>query len=179
MIDKKYLLSKVRTIPNWPKQGIMFRDITTLIKDFKAFEMSIQDFVERYKSHKIDYIVGVESRGFIIGAAVAHLLGVGFIPVRKKGKLPADTISVEYELEYGNATLEIHSDALKKGERVVIMDDLLATGGTMIAASHLVEKLGATVYECAFIINLPELHGEEKLHKAGLKTYCQIEFEGE
>lgn len=178
-MDKKYMISKVRTIPDWPKKGIMFRDITTLIKDYKAFEMSIQDFVDRYKDKKIDYIVGVESRGFIIGAAVAHLLKVGFIPVRKKGKLPADTISVEYELEYGTACLEIHNDALKKDDRVVIMDDLLATGGTMIAASQLVQKLGGVVHECAFIINLPELKGEERLHNSGLKTYCQIEFEGE
>lgn len=179
MFSKDFLKSKIRTVKDWPKKGIMFRDITTLIKNYEAFKMSVDDFVEHYKDKKIDYILGVESRGFIIGAVVAHKLGVGFIPVRKKGKLPSETISVQYELEYGKAELEIHKDSLEKDNRVVIFDDLLATGGTIIAASKLVKSLGAEIVECAFIVNLPDLKGEEKLKEFGLKYYSQVEFEGE
>jgi len=169
--------SKIRTIPHWPKEGIMFRDITTLIKDPEGLRETIDLLYERYKDKKIDKVVGIESRGFIFGAPLAYALGCGFIPVRKPGKLPAECVSEEYTLEYGTDKIEIHKDAISKGDRILIVDDLLATGGTMSATRNLVKKLGGKVVECAFIVDLIDLKGREKLD--GENIYSVVEFEGE
>ena len=169
--------SKIRTIPDFPKKGIMFRDITTLLKDAKGLKEVIDLLAKRYENIKVDYIVGIEARGFIIGGALAHKLGVGFIPIRKKGKLPGSVVREEYSLEYGTDTVEMHSDALENGCKVILVDDLLATGGTALAACKLIEKCGALIEECAFIIDLPELGGKNKLSPR--KIFCLVEFEGE
>jgi adenine phosphoribosyltransferase len=174
-----YLKSKIRTVPHWPKQGVMFRDITTLLKDSKGFNKMIRLLVKKYKGQPIDVIAGIESRGFITGAALAHRLGVGFVPIRKPGKLPAETVSEEYELEYGKNKVEMHKDAIKPGEKVLLCDDLLATGGTALAACNLIKKLGGEVVECCFIIDLPELGGKKKLETKGYKVFNLVEFEGE
>jgi len=173
--------SRIRTIPDHPKKGIMFRDITTLIKDPVGFRLVIDNFTQRYIKGDIEFdtIVGIESRGFIIGGALSYTLGRGFIPVRKKGKLPGETIRHEYALEYGTDTIEIHKDALSKGEKVLLVDDLLATGGTALAAAALIEKLGGIVSEMAFIVNLPDVGGAKKLKEKGYKAYFQTEFEGD
>lgn len=173
--------SKIRTIPDYPKKGIMFRDITTLIKDPVGFRLVIDNLTQRYIKGdvKIDVIVGIESRGFIIGGALSYSLGKGFIPIRKAGKLPAERISHEYKLEYGTDKIEMHKDAIKRGTKVLIVDDLLATGGTAIAAAALVEKLGGIVSEMAFIVNLPDVGGYKKLIEKGYKVYCLTEFEGD
>ncbi len=173
--------SKIRTVPNYPKKGIMFRDITTLIKDPVGFRLVVDTLVQRYiqKEYAFDTIVGIESRGFILGAAMSYALGKGFIPIRKKGKLPAEVESQEYALEYGTDRIEIHRDALKKGERVLLVDDLLATGGTAVAAAALIEKLGARVVEMAFIVDLPALGGKKKLLEKGYKVFALTEFEGD
>ncbi|MBT3406507.1 adenine phosphoribosyltransferase [Candidatus Woesearchaeota archaeon] len=171
--------SKIRTVPNWPKEGIMFRDITTLIKDPEGLKLSVDDFVARYKEMNIDVVVGIDSRGFIMGGAIAYLLNKGFVPVRKKGKLPAETESVEYELEYGTDCVEIHKDAISQGQRVVIVDDLIATGGTALAAAELVKKLGGEIVEFAFVVDLPDVGGSKKLKNAGLPYYAQTVFEGD
>ena len=173
--------SKIRTIPNYPKKGIMFRDITTLIKDPAGFRLVIDTLTQRFMHGDFDFdtVVGIESRGFIIGAALAYTLGKGFIPIRKKGKLPAEVVSQEYELEYGTDRIEIHKDALRKGERVLLVDDLLATGGTALAAAALVEKLGAVVVEMAFIVDLPDVGGKKKLKDKGYKVFALTEFEGD
>ncbi len=171
--------SRIRTVPDWPKKGVMFRDITTLIKDPIGWKLVLDDFLKRYKDRDIDVVVGIDSRGFIIGGALAYLMGKGFVPVRKKGKLPAETVSETYELEYGTDTIEIHKDAIENGQKVLIVDDLLATGGTSLAAAKLVKKLGGEIVELAFIVNLPDLKGGEKLKSAGLKYYAQAEFEGD
>jgi len=170
---------KIRTIPNFPKEGIIFFDITTLLSDAEGFKASIDDFYNRYKDKKIDAVVGIDSRGFIFGGALAYLLGVSFVPIRKKGKLPHLTICEKYDLEYGSAEVEIHKDSLKKGNRVVIIDDLIATAGTLKAAIKLVKKLGAEIVECAVIIELPDLKGREKITQEGCKLYSQTEFEGD
>jgi adenine phosphoribosyltransferase len=173
--------SRIRTIPDHPKKGIMFRDITTLIKDPVGLKLVIDDFTKRYSAtdKQFDYIVGIEARGFIIGGALSYTLGKGFIPVRKTGKLPAAVISHEYALEYGTDTVEIHRDALHAGTRVLLIDDLLATGGTALAAATLVEKLGAKVVEMAFIVNLPDIGGEKMLTGKGYSVYSLTEFEGD
>ena len=173
--------SKIRTIPDYPKKGIMFRDITTLIKDPVGFRLVIDNFTQRYVKGdvKFDVIVGIESRGFIIGGALSYTLGKGFIPIRKAGKLPGEKISHEYKLEYGTDKIEMHIDAFKKGTKVLIIDDLLATGGTALASAALIEKLGGIVSEMAFIVNLPDVGGYKKLTEMGYKVYCQTEFEGE
>jgi adenine phosphoribosyltransferase len=173
--------SKIRTIPDHPKKGIMFRDITTLIKDAVGFRLVIDTLTQRYIKGDIEFdiIVGIESRGFIIGGALAYTLGKGFVPVRKKGKLPAETVSHEYELEYGTDTIEIHKDAIKKGARVLLIDDLLATGGTAVASAALIEKLGGKVMEMAFIVNLPDVGGAKKLTEKGYKFFFLTEFEGD
>lgn len=171
--------SRIRTVPHWPKKGIMFRDITTLIKDPVGLKICIDDFVNRYKEKDIDIVVGIDSRGFIIGGAIAYLLGKGFVPVRKKGKLPAETEREEYSLEYGTDVVEIHKDAVEKGQKVLIVDDLLATGGTAMAAAKLVKKLHGEIVELAFIVDLPDLGGRKKLELAGYSVYAQTEFEGE
>jgi adenine phosphoribosyltransferase len=173
--------SKIRTIPDYPKKGILFRDITTLIKDPVGFRLVVDTMTQRYSHANIDFdiVVGIESRGFIIGSALAYTLGKGFIPIRKKGKLPAEIEFQEYALEYGTDRIEIHKDALKKGERVLLVDDLLATGGTAMAAAALVEKLGGVVVEMAFVVDLPEVGGRKKLEGKGYKVYSLTEFEGE
>jgi adenine phosphoribosyltransferase len=157
------LADKVRNVPDFPIPGIQFKDITTLLRDGEAFRQVVDMFAERYAGHKLDAVVGIESRGFILSAPLAYRLGVGLVPVRKAGKLPATTYRVEYELEYGSNTLEIHSDSFQPGARVVVMDDLLATGGTVAAACSLVEMAGAVVEEVAFLIELTFLRGRERL----------------
>ena len=173
--------SRIRTIPDYPKKGIMFRDITTLIKDPVGFRLVIDTLTQRYihADFNFDTIVGIESRGFIIGSALAYTLGRGFVPIRKKGKLPAEVESQEYALEYGIDRIEIHKDALKKNERVLLIDDLLATGGTALAAAALVEKLGAIVVEMAFIVDLPDVGGKKKLMERGYNVFALTEFEGD
>ncbi|MFH1790214.1 MAG: adenine phosphoribosyltransferase [bacterium] len=171
--------NKIRTVPNWPKQGIMFRDITTLLSDASTMEKTINLFYERYKDKSVDIVVGIESRGFIFGSLLAGKLGIGFVPIRKKGKLPAETFTQEYELEYGTDAVEIHKDAIKNGNRVLLIDDLIATGGTALAACELINRLGGQIIECAFIIDLPDLKGMEKLKQRGYKTYNLVHFEGE
>ncbi len=169
--------AKIRTIPHWPKQNIMFRDITTLLKSPEGLKETIDCLYERYKDKDIDLVVGIEARGFILGAPLAYLLGCGFVPVRKPGKLPAECVSEEYDLEYGTDKIEIHKDAIKKGDRVLIVDDLLATGGTINAARNLVKKLHGEIVELAVIIELPELHGRQKIK--GEKIFSLVTFEGE
>jgi adenine phosphoribosyltransferase len=169
----------IRTIPHYPHQGIMFRDITTLLKDPIGLRSTIDQIAKRYKGQPISKVVGIESRGFIIGAPVAYLLGVGFVPIRKKGKLPADTIGHDYELEYGADRIEIHTDAIAPGERVLLVDDLIATGGTAEAAAALIAKMGAEVIECCFIVDLPDVGGRKRLEKLGLKVFALCAFEGE
>ena len=171
--------SLIRTIPHYPKQGIMFRDITTLLKDPVGFRVTINEFVHRYTGAKIDKIAGIESRGFIIGAALAFQLGVGFVPIRKKGKLPAATVGHDYELEYGFDRIELHVDAIAKGERVLLVDDLIATGGTAEAAVKLIEKMGGVVVEVCAVIDLPDLGGSARLQKLRHKVFTLCEFEGD
>jgi adenine phosphoribosyltransferase len=171
--------SLIRTIPHYPKPGIQFRDITTLLKDPLGFRMVIDALSQHYSDKKIDKIAGVEARGFIIGAALAYKLGVGFVPIRKSGKLPAQTIGHDYALEYGADRVEVHLDAIGKDEQVLLVDDLIATGGTAEASVALIHKLGGVVVGCAFVIDLPDLGGSERLHKAGLETFALCEFEGE
>jgi adenine phosphoribosyltransferase len=173
--------SRIRTIPDYPKKGIMFRDITTLIKDPVGFRLVIDTLTQRYihADFNFDTIVGIESRGFIIGSALAYTLGKGFVPIRKKGKLPAEVVFQEYSLEYGTDRIEIHKDALKENERVLLIDDLLATGGTALAAAALVEKLGAIVVEMAFIVDLPDVGGKKKLLDKGYHVFALTEFEGD
>ena len=177
--DKEFIKSKIRTVPNFPKPGIMFRDITTLLSDFSGMNKVVDILYTRYKDEKIDLVWGIESRGFIIGAVLAYKLGVGFVPIRKKGKLPFDILKEEYDLEYGKDSIEIHKDAIKPGERVLLVDDLIATGGTMLAACNLVKKLGGDVVECSFVIDLPELLGREKLEDKGYKVFSVVDFPGD
>ena len=169
----------IRTIPHYPKQGIMFRDITTLLKDPAGLKLTIQDIVKRYKGQRIDKIAAIESRGFIIGAPVAFELGVGFVPIRKRGKLPAQTIGHDYELEYGADRIEIHLDAIAKGDRVLLIDDLIATGGTAEAACALIGKMGGEIVECCFVIDLPDVGGRKRLEGKGLRVFTLCEFEGD
>ena len=171
--------SLIRTIPDYPKPGVQFRDITTLLKDPLGFQATIDAFFERYEGRKIDKIVGVEARGFLIGAPLAYELGVGFVPIRKHGKLPGEKAGYDYEREYGGDRVEIHLDAIEPGETVLLVDDLIATGGTAIAAIALIEKLGGKVAECAFVIDLVDLKGRERLEAAGHKVFALCEFEGD
>ncbi len=171
------LKKTVRSIAGWPIENVIFRDLTTLMQDPAAFKESCDIFYNRYKDMNIDKIVGIDARGFVFGAVLAYHLNIGFIPVRKKGKLPHKTISESYSLEYGEDELEIHEDALEKGEKVIIIDDLIATGGTVGATAQLVEKLGAEIIECAFVIELPDLKGSEQIKNH--KIFSIIEFEGE
>ena len=157
------LAARIRDVPDFPKPGILFKDITTLLKDGDAFRASIDGLLERIGKRDVDCVVGMESRGFIFGAPIAYKLGVGFVPVRKLGKLPADVVSVEYDLEYGSATLEMHRDSMKKGAKVLIVDDLLATGGTVAGTIELVKQLGGEIVACAFLIELTALRGRDKL----------------
>jgi adenine phosphoribosyltransferase len=171
------LKKTIRSIPDWPIKGVMFRDLTTLMQDPDAFRESIDVLYERYKGMNLDKVVGIDARGFVFGAVLAYKLGIGFIPVRKKGKLPSKTIQETYTLEYGEDTLEIHEDAVEKGEKVVIVDDLIATGGTVGATVKLLNKLGADIVECAFVVELPDLKGRDQIQ--GCKVYSITEFEGD
>ncbi|MCB9060216.1 MAG: adenine phosphoribosyltransferase [Halobacteriovoraceae bacterium] len=168
----------IRTVPDFPHKGIMFRDITTLLKNSDGFHYCIDEFCNRYEHYDFDLIAAIESRGFILGAAMAYRLNKGLVLVRKKGKLPGETVSQEYQLEYGTDVLEMHTDSIKKGQKVLLVDDLLATGGTAMGAKNLIEKLGGTVCEFAAVIDLPELKGKEKLEKSGLNVFNLIDFEG-
>ena len=173
--------SKIRSIPDYPKKGIMFRDITTLIQDPVGFRLVIDNLSQRYLGGTVEYdvIAGIEARGFIMGGALSYTLGKGFVPIRKKGKLPAEVVSQEYDLEYGTDIIEIHKDAFPPGTKVLLVDDLLATGGTAVAAASLIEKLGGEVVEIAFIVNLPDVGGEGKLKDKGYSVYSLTEFEGD
>ena len=175
--DYDYVREHVRQVPDFPKKGILFLDITTATKDAKAFEKSMEFLYEQFKNEKIDYIAGIESRGFIFGAALALKLGAGFIPIRKPNKLPADTIKETYDLEYGSDTIEMHKDAVKTGDKVVIIDDLLATGGTAAAACNLVRKAGTEVVAASFIIELDPLKGREKLEAKGVKVISMLHYD--
>ena len=176
----QYLRDHIRTVPDWPAPGVQFRDITPLLQEAKVFRVLIDAFVHRYMdaSMRPDVVAGLDARGFILGAVVAYELNVGFVPIRKKGKLPFTTVEETYELEYGSATVELHTDAVKKGDRVLLIDDLIATGGTMMAGKKLLEKLGATVMEGAAIVDLPELGGSQKLRDAGLPLFTLVDFSG-
>ena len=171
--------SKIRTIQNYPIDGVMFRDITTLFKDPEGLREAINIFAERYKDMQIDKIAAIESRGFLIGAPLAYLLNVGLVLIRKPGKLPAETIKQDYKLEYGSDQIEVHIDAIKEGERVLIVDDLIATGGTVEAAVKLLQKMKGEVLECCFIIDLPDIGGSRKLESMGQNVFSLCEFEGD
>lgn len=170
------LRALIRTVPDWPEPGVQFRDITPLLRDGAAFRALIEVFAERYANHDLAAIAGIDARGFIIGAALAHQLGIGFIPVRKQGKLPFATVAESYALEYGSATVEVHTDAAKAGERVLVIDDLVATGGTMIAAAKLLQRLGANVVETAAVIDLPALGGAQRIRAQALPLFTVMEF---
>ena len=173
----EYIKSKVRSIPDWPIEGVIFRDITTLLDDPKAYKAICAIFYNRYADQKIDKIVGIDDRGFLFVSVLAYELDIGFVPIRKKGKLPYKTISESYTLEYGEETIEIHADAITRGDRIVIIDDLMATGGTIAASAALVEKLGGDILECAFVIELPDLKGRAKM--GDQNCFAIIEFGGE
>jgi len=170
------LKEKIRTVPNWPVKGVMFRDITTLLQDPEAFQESCNMLYNRYKDKNIDKIVGIDARGFIFGAVLAYKLNIGFVPARKKGKLPFKTIREEYNLEYGKDVVEMHADAIEKGERILIVDDLIATGGTISAAAKMVARLGGEIVECAFVVELPDLKGREQIKE--YKVFALTEYEG-
>jgi adenine phosphoribosyltransferase len=172
------LKTAIRTIPDYPKPGIMFRDITTLLADARAFRQAVDEMLQPMAGMKLDKVAGIEARGFILGGAVAHQLGAGFIPLRKKGKLPHKTRSVEYALEYGTDAMEMHMDAIVEGERVFLVDDLIATGGTAMAALELLRGAGADVRAGGFVIDLPELGGAQKLRDAGVPVATLMTFEG-
>lgn len=176
----QYLRNHIRTVPDWPAPGVQFRDITPLLQDPKVFRVMIDAFVHRYMDPGMrpDVVAGLDARGFILGSVIAYVLNVGFVPIRKKGKLPFSTVTQTYELEYGSATVELHTDAVKPGDRVLLVDDLIATGGTMMAGKMLLEKLGARVMEGAAIVDLPELGGSQKLHAAGLPLFTLVDYGG-
>lgn len=171
--------SHIRTIKNYPIKGVMFRDITTLLNNSGEFRAAIDEFVNRYKDIKIDKIVAIESRGFIIAAPLAYLLNVGLVLIRKPGKLPSKTIDQDYELEYGTDRIEVHMDAINKGDKVLIVDDLIATGGTAEATVKLVKKMRGEIIECCFVIDLPDIGGRARLENMGQKVFALCEFEGE
>jgi len=171
--------SLIRTIPDYPKAGIMFRDITTLLGDAQGFRTAVNTLVNRYTGSQIDKIAGIEARGFILGAPLAHQLGLGFVPVRKQGKLPGDTIEHHYDLEYGTDTVEMHTDAIAEGERVLLVDDLIATGGTAEAAANLIAKSGGVVVECCFIVDLPDVGGRARLEELGHTVFALCDYEGD
>jgi adenine phosphoribosyltransferase len=173
------IASRIRAIPDYPKPGIMFRDITTLLKDPVGLRITVNELVNRYSGKRIDKVAGIESRGFIIGAPLAYMLGVGFVPIRKKGKLPGETVRQEYDLEYGTDVIEVHKDAISKGDQVLLVDDLIATGGTAAAAIALIQLLGGEIAECAFVVDLPELGGSQRLKALDQKVFALCDFEGE
>ena len=175
-----YLRQHIRTVPDWPAPGAQFRDITPLLQDPKVFRVLIDAFVHRYMDRALrpDVVAGLDARGFILGSVVAYELGVGFVPIRKKGKLPFTTVQETYELEYGSSTVELHTDAVQPGDRVLLIDDLIATGGTMMAGKKLLEKLGAQVSEGAAIVDLPQLQGSARLRESGLTLFTLVDFDG-
>lgn len=172
------LASSIRAIPDYPKPGIVFRDITTLLGDPRAFRRAVDDLVHPYAGTKIDKIAGIEARGFILGGAVAHQLSAGFVPIRKKGKLPHDTVRIAYSLEYGVDEMEMHRDAITPGEKVIVVDDLIATGGTAEAACKLLTQMGADIVAACFLIDLPDLGGRKKLEDMGIDVRTLVSFEG-
>ncbi|SFC39468.1 adenine phosphoribosyltransferase [Tropicimonas isoalkanivorans] len=179
MANHKTVKDYIRTIADFPHEGIMFRDVTTLFADPRGLRIAVDQLLHPYTGTPIDCVVGLEARGFILGGAVAHQLSVGFVPIRKKGKLPGPVISEAYTLEYGEAVVEIHDDAIAKGARVLIVDDLLATGGTAEAGIKLVQRLGGEVVGCAFVIDLPDLGGRKRLEAMGMDVHTLCEFEGD
>ncbi len=177
MIDPNELVrNAIRSVPDWPKEGITFRDITPVLQDPRSFRALIDIFVYRYMRQRMDLVAGVDARGFIIGSVLAYELNLGFVPVRKSGKLPFNTVAEEYKLEYGNASVEMHTDAVLPGQRVLLVDDLIATGGTMVAASRLLQRLGANVVEAAAIIDLPDLGGSRLIRESGLSVFTVCKF---
>ena len=168
----------IRTIVDFPHEGIMFRDVTTLFADPRGFRIAVDQMLHPYAGLRIDKVVGLEARGFILGGAIAHQLSVGFVPIRKKGKLPGATISEAYTLEYGEAVVEVHDDAIEAGEKILLVDDLLATGGTAAAGIKLVERLGGEILSCAFVIDLPDLGGRKRLEALGMDVHALCAFEG-
>jgi adenine phosphoribosyltransferase len=178
MDPREYIRSHIRTVPDWPAPGVQFRDITPLLSNPRVFRVLIDQFVHRYFDTRPSAIAGLDARGFIIGSVLAYELNVGFVPIRKKGKLPFTTVQESYELEYGAAAVEMHTDAVRAGDRVVLIDDLIATGGTMLAGLRLLQRLGAQVIEGAAIVDLPELGGSAKLREAGLPLFTLVDFGG-
>ena len=178
MLDPNYLRDRIRTVPDWPRPGVMFRDITPLLQDPRTLRVLVESFVLRYMGRGLDVVAGIDARGFIVGSIVAYELNLGFVPIRKKGKLPFTTVAESYELEYGSASVELHADACRPGDRVLLIDDLIATGGTMMAGKRLVERLGGVVVEGAAIVDLPELGGSRRLREAGLPLFTLVDFEG-
>jgi adenine phosphoribosyltransferase len=178
MTPKKTVKDYIRTIVDFPHEGILFRDVTTLFADPRGFRMCVDQLLAPYAGQRIDKVAGLEARGFILGGAVAHQLSTGFVPIRKKGKLPGQTISQAYKLEYGDAVVEVHDDAMQPGEKVLLVDDLLATGGTAEAGIRLIERLGAEVVGCAFVVDLPDLGGRRKLEAMGMDVHALCAFEG-
>ncbi|WP_349357834.1 adenine phosphoribosyltransferase [Stappia sp.] len=172
------LLAAIRTIPDYPKKGILFRDITTLLGDARAFRRAVDALVHPWAGSKVDQIAGIEARGFILGGAVAHQLSAGFVPIRKKGKLPHDTVRIAYSLEYGLDEMEMHKDAIKPGEKVILVDDLIATGGTAEAATKLLQQIGADVVAACFIVDLPDLGGRARIEALGVPVRTLVAFPG-
>ena len=175
-MNAKLFASRIRTVSDWPEPGVQFRDITPLLRDGEVFHALIDAFAERYAEAHIDAVAGIDARGFIIGAALAYRLGCGFIPVRKAGKLPFDTMCESYSLEYGEASVEVHTDAAEPGEHVLVVDDLIATGGTLLAAAKLMQRLGAKIVEAAVVIDLPALGGSARLHASGVPRFALLTY---
>ena len=178
MTRQKTIRDYIRTIVDFPHEGILFRDVTTLFADPRGFRMAVDQLLAPYAGMRIDRVAGLEARGFILGGAVAHQLSTGFVPIRKKGKLPGATIAEAYTLEYGEAVVEVHDDVMQPGEKVLLVDDLLATGGTAAAGIRLIERLGAQVVGCAFVVDLPDLGGRKRLEGMGLEVHALCAFEG-
>src|SRR5690625_5779624 len=172
----EYIRNTVRSVPDWPKPGVTFRDITPVLQDPRVFRVLVDLFVYRYMRQRLDLVAGIDARGFILGSVLAYELNLGFVPVRKQGKLPYQTLAEEYTLEYGNATVEMHTDSVRAGQKVLLIDDLIATGGTMVAASKLLQRLGANAIEAAAMIDLPYLEGSEAVRETGLPVYTVCSF---
>ncbi len=178
-VDREYIRNAIRTIPDWPQKGVMFRDITTIFQDAKALRGFLDAMIQRYMGQDLKFVAGLDARGFLIGVTIAYGLNLPFVPIRKKGKLPYKTISRSYDLEYGQETIEIHVDACKPGDRCIVVDDLIATGGTMLAACDLLKELQAEIVEVAAIVDLPDLGGSKKLKEQGFSVFSICEFEGD